>query len=193
MMIRSTVNQKKKIGIVCLSAKPYHAGHDGLVRIAASENDIVRLFVSLNDRKRSGEFPILGSVMAEIWTTHIIPTLPSNIIIEYSPPKTPVAQAYAFLGAENESKSSDLYKIYADPIDAEKNFPPSRLMKYLGDLYVNGNVTIEPVRRTETVNVSGTNVRKFLQLGDRDSFIAAMPNEIDGYAVWDLITSEHNR
>ena len=38
------------IGLIAMSAKPYHAGHDGLVRWAANENDIVYLFVSLSDR-----------------------------------------------------------------------------------------------------------------------------------------------
>ena len=41
-----------------MAAKPYHAGHDGLVRIAASENDEVLLFVSTSDRTRKGEMCI---------------------------------------------------------------------------------------------------------------------------------------
>ena len=53
----------KTIGLVPMSAKPYHTGHDGLVRIAASENDEVLLFVSISDRKRPGEMPLLGSDM----------------------------------------------------------------------------------------------------------------------------------
>ena len=36
-----------KIGLVPVSAKPYHAGHHALVELAASQNDKVLLFVSV--------------------------------------------------------------------------------------------------------------------------------------------------
>ena len=60
-----------RIGLIAMSAKPFHAGHDGLVRMAAGECDAVHLYVSLSDRKRPGEIPILGSDMQIIWTRYI--------------------------------------------------------------------------------------------------------------------------
>ncbi len=52
-----------RIGLVPVSAKPYHIGHHALVTRAAEENDQVLLFVSTSDRKRKGEVPILGADM----------------------------------------------------------------------------------------------------------------------------------
>ena len=57
----------KTIAIVPVSAKPYHAGHDGLVRIASKENDEVHLLVSITDRSRPGEMKIDGGTMFGIW------------------------------------------------------------------------------------------------------------------------------
>ena len=52
-----------KIGLVPVSAKPYHAGHHYLIETAASKNDKVIVYASTSDRKRKGEFPVSGRVM----------------------------------------------------------------------------------------------------------------------------------
>ena len=70
-----------RIGLVPMSAKPFHRGHAGLIEIAAKENDKVIVFVGLGSRgikkrkkqKRkfeeplAGEFPIYGDTMKKIW------------------------------------------------------------------------------------------------------------------------------
>lgn len=100
---------KFKIGLVPMSAKPYHRGHHSLVQIAAlgsasdaalegaPDNDVVIVFVSYSSRgtkpgtKASGgkervvpgETPIFGDDMRYIWEELLIPNLdlPSNVII----------------------------------------------------------------------------------------------------------------
>ena len=44
-----------KIGLVPMAAKPYHAGHHELVKMAALQNDKVFVYVSTSDRKRKGQ------------------------------------------------------------------------------------------------------------------------------------------
>ena len=70
-----------KIGLVPMSAKPFHRGHAGLIEIAASENDQVLVFVGFGSRgikkrkkqKRKfeqpleDEFPIYGDTMRKVW------------------------------------------------------------------------------------------------------------------------------
>lgn len=171
-----------KIGIIPLSAKPYHAGHDGLVRKAAGENDVVHLYVSLSDRDS-----VSGAAMEVIWKSMIEPSLPDNVDVTYV--KVPVRNVYEEIGQANESGSEDTYSIYSDVEDAAANFPTKNLEKYAGDLYARGNVSVVPVTRTSTVNVSGTKMREFLANDDKKSFLKFLPKGIDGNRVWALLQS----
>lgn len=176
-----------KIGLIAMSAKPYHAGHDGLVRWASKENDKVYLYVSLSDRKRPGEIPILGTDMQLIWHEQIEPSLPDNVNVTYG--GSPVANVYKNLGDANDNASDDVFQIYADPEDLTQNYPEKSLIKYCGNLYANGQIILKPIERSQTVNVSGTKMRKYLSSGDKASFISNMPDSIDGASVWDILTS----
>lgn len=77
------------IGLVPMSAKPFHLGHYKLIERAAAQNDITLVFVSFSSRgvkkvtrggKKTevpleGDTPVFGSDMAEIWNTLLIPNL----------------------------------------------------------------------------------------------------------------------
>ena len=177
-----------KIGLIGMSAKPYHAGHDLLVRKAANENEQVLLFVSLSDRKRPGELPILGSDMKVIWEEHIEPSLPANVMVEYG--GAPVSKIYKVLGEANESGSEDVYQIYSDPTDLQQNYPENSLEKYAGNLWSNNQIILRPTKRTSTVNVSGTAMRQFLSTGDKKNFIANLPKGIDRNEVWNILSGK---
>lgn len=161
-----------KIGIVPMSGKPYHAGHDGLVRLAASENDKVHVFVSLSDRDE-----VSGKAMEKIWKEQIEPSLPSNVDVTYG--GSPVGNAFKVMGDANEAGSRDTYVVYSDPDDAGR-FDDKTLARYASNL----KVVRRPVERTSTVNISGTKMRAFLAAGDKKSFIKYLPKGIDGNAVW---------
>ena len=178
--------QTMKIALLAVSGKPYHSGHDGLVRKAASENDRVMLFVSTSDRERPGEVPIKGSDMAHIWKSYIEPTLPDNVIVEYG--GSPVRKIYDLLGKANETHSKNTYVVYSDPQDLAQNFPEKNMVKYLGDIWKNKQVKLVPVQRTSTVNVSGTKMREFLAKGDKKSFLQNLPQEVDGNAIWNILS-----
>lgn len=171
-----------KIGIVPMSAKPYHAGHDGLVRLAAKENDEVHLYVSTSDRDE-----VSGAAMAQIWKDQIEPTLPGNVRVEYG--GSPVLKAFQDIGKASEANSKDTYLVYSDPEDAAANFSDDKLQKYAANLFAAGRVKTRPVERTSTVDVSGTKMRGFLASGDKKSFLKYLPKGIDGNAVWDTLLS----
>lgn len=175
------------VGLIAGSYKPYHAGHDGLVRWAARENDEVHLFVSLSDRKRPGEVPILGADMEKIWKSYIEPTLPKNVTVHYG--GSPVRNLYDMLAKASESRSEDTYTIYSDPTDLAQNYPETNLLKYVGNLYNSGQIILKPIERVSTVNVSGTKMRQYIETGDKKSFISNLPKSIDGNAVWDVLRS----
>ena len=119
-----------KIGLVPMAAKPYHAGHNELVNLAAAENDTVYLFVSTSDRCRKGQIPIYGEDMKNIWCEEIEKVLPKNVIVEYG--GSPVRKVIEFLAAaENElnlgKDSQERYSVYSDPSDSYKNYLTSQI------------------------------------------------------------------
>ena len=176
-----------KVGIIATASKPFHSGHHALIKIASDENDEVKLFASLNDRIRKGEHPIYGNDMAKIWKQHIEPILPNNVNVEYTTGVSPVRCVYSYLGDKNESNSTDEFAIYSDPNDALVNFPERSLIKYLGMLHAKGQIKLVPIDRTQTVNVSGTQMRRWLADGDIANFSQHLPRGIDSIAVWRLL------
>lgn len=197
----------QKIALIPMSAKPYHAGHDGLVRIAAKENDKVFLFVSLSDRGI-----IRGKTMEKIWKDAIVPSLPNNVIVIYPGDKldlngsndkqflsenitidygnSPVGNVLKYLGGQESEDNMNRFFIYSDPVDAETNFPEKLLLKYAPTLYSEKRVQTRPVPRTSTINISGTEMRKIISSGDKEEFLKFIPSRIDGDLYWKLLTSE---
>lgn len=178
-----------KIGLLPISAKPYHAGHDGLVRIASNENDSVLLFVSTTDRARSGELRVSGDVMQTIWWDYIEPTLPQNVTPDYG--GIPVAKVYAELETAEAEGSTDTYVIYSDEEDILK-YTDEALNKSAPNLFANGQIERRGISRSETVQVSGTEMREFLEDNDAVSFIALLPPAIqkNGKEIFDMLQDE---
>jgi hypothetical protein len=183
-----------KIGLIPMSAKPYHAGHDGLVRLACRECDIVQLFVGITDRKRPGEIPIYAGMMREIWSRFIEKTLPGNCNIPiYSgvgqPP--PVGKMYEFLLQQESQGSDDTFVIYSDDEDI-KSYTEEKMKKYFPTLMMSGQLLTRGVKRTETVPVSGTKMRNFIKVGDVKSFTQFLPEKLRQYSdeIFKILTTK---
>ena len=178
-----------KIGLLGMSAKPYHVGHDTLVRMAASENDLVLLFISTSDRARSGELRVSGDTMQTIWWDYIEPTLPQNVTPDYG--GVPVAKVYAELEKAEAEGSTDTYVIYSDEEDILK-YTDEALNKSAPNLFANGQIERRGISRSETVQVSGTEMREFLEDNDVVGFIALLPPAIqkNGKEIFDMLQDE---
>ena len=177
------------IALIPMAAKPLHAGHYELIKIAAKENDQVILFVSSADRKRPGEVTILGADMMTIWKRFIQPTLPSNVEIDYT--GIPIRSLWEVLGDANESESDDTYVLYGDIEDISANYPESSLKRYTGWLYDNGQIRLEPISRKSTIDVSGTKMRKWIEDDNEEQFIYHLPQPIQshGHQIFNLLKS----
>ncbi len=172
-----------------MAAKPWHIGHQKLVELACSECDDVHLYVSSSDRIRTGEFPIHAKVMQKIWNKAIKSTLPSNVTsVEFV--SNPVSAVYKRLGEANDKPLDDIVIIYSDPIDMNRNFPEKNFKKYAENLLMYGLVEARSVSRSETVNVSGTQMRLWLMNGDKENFIAHLPTSFDGDLIWKIFTGK---
>lgn len=174
------------VGVVPMSAKPYHVGHDQLIRLALFECEEVVVFVSNADRVRKGEFPVKGETMREIWTEHIMKTFPDEVYVSFVP--NPVSAVYTLLGdSDKDPNNTDSFRIYSDPTDMERNFPPKSISKYMPELVARQRVVRRLVPREATVDVSGTQMRAWLQHGNKEKFLAHLPSFMDGETVWNAL------
>lgn len=166
----------ERIALVPMAAKPYHAGHDGLVRIAASECNRVLVFVSTGDRVRPGELAIYGRDMMLIWNKYIEPTLPTNVEVQYVP--FPVQSVYAELEhAEASADTESVFVIYSDVEDILK-YTEKSLSRSAPKVFNDQRIELRGVDRTETVNISGTKMRSLIAQGDQTNFISLLPPAI---------------
>lgn len=169
-----------KIGIVAGSFKPLHVGHFNLITRASQECDSVHILASVSDRGR-----VTGRKMRQVWMEHIISVLPKNAKVEFC--SNPIRRTWEYMGWANKSDSDDVFYLYSAPEDVNKNFPSEVLRKYVNRLYEGSQVVMVPVTRSGEFDVSGTQVRKYIEQHDRDAFIRCLPSCIDRDAVWDIL------
>jgi hypothetical protein len=175
------------VGLLPASGKPWHAGHDGLLRLASKENDEVHLFVSTSDRIKKGEFPIYGSDMEKIWQEFLEPVLPNNVIVTYG--GSPVSFIYKELEeAEAAQEDEIFFKIYSDADDILK-FTDDKLNKSAPTLFMNGQIERRSVDRSETTNISGTEMRRCLQNNEQEKFISFLPASVrsSGKEIYNIL------
>lgn len=189
----SNLRNVNRIGLIPVSGKPYHAGHHYLVERAAAENEEVILFVSTSDRKRKGEFVILGSDMERVWREELEKMMPNNVKVEYG--GSPVRKVYDLIGdACKISGVEETYVVYSDPTDTAQNYSQAYRDKYMQPLCDAGQVIFAAEENPEAFtrgsgspNVSGTKMREALQGGDFATFAAGMPAGVNAQNVWSIL------
>jgi cytidyltransferase-like protein len=171
----------KRIGLIPGSFKPYHAGHDALVRLASSENDEVLVFASTADRPRKGELSIQGDKMRIVMEKFVKPSLRllGNVEVIYAdPPVTPVTMVFNTLNRAEKNYSYDVHTIYSDSEDISR-FTPVNLRKQAPKLFDSGQIIRMGIKRgSKTPNVSGTDMRRFIALNDVEMFSRMLPKSI---------------
>jgi len=179
------------IGLIAGGFKPFTAGHYFIVKAAAEENDLVHLFVSTKDRTRSGEHPIFWKDMKKAWKI-IAPALPPNVEVHFS--ENPTSDQFDLLvDAEKRiDQHSNVYSIYADATDIKRYDNPRVIERTIPRLYDNYQVIFKPFKRTSTVNVSGTGMRKALQDNNLEGFVSMLPKPVQpqGHHIFKMLGGE---
>ena len=160
------------VGLVPMSAKPFHEGHMSLIRKASDECKKVIVYVSTSDRKRKGEITIFGEDMKVIWET---------IIVKYLPPSTqciyggsPISNVYKTLEDAALLNEETTYAIYSGEEDSNRFSS-----KYYASII--DRVHIRTLARGEdTMPISGTLMRSYLSNASQDKFLFldGLPREI---------------
>lgn len=183
----------KRVGLIPVSGKPYHAGHHYLVERAAAENDEVILFVSTSDRLRKGEFPIHGADMQRVWQEELESVMPGNVRVEYG--GSPVRKVYDTIGEACKIDGiEETYVVYSDPEDTAQNYPQANRDKYMQPLCDKEQVIFAAeenpqafTRGSGSPNVSGTKLRAALGENKFDDFAAAMPSGVNAQNIWNIL------
>jgi len=193
------------IGLVPMSAKPFHDGHMFLIRKASDQCKNVIVFVSISDRKRKGEITIFGEDMKYIWENILERSIKDkygNVKFEYG--GSPVGKVYKKLQEANEILSDKVYSVYSDAEDTMKNYSHAARVKYFEDLYNTGGVVFPAeenpesfVRGEGSPNVSGKLMRSYLSNASEDKFLFldSLPWEIkdeDKEEIFNILFSRLN-
>lgn len=186
-MLEKTTSQWT-VGLIAIAAKPFHAGHWNLIHHALQKCNYTAVFVSTSDRGRKGEFKILGHKMTEIWYSLLIPSInefvdPGRVSFAFS--KNPITRLHEHLESAHNSPVESKFVIFGDEVDVNKNFSDEILQKYQQKLF--NRIERCPVPRSETENISGTQMRNYLKYGDRSKFKLHVPEFIDADKYWDLL------
>jgi cytidyltransferase-like protein len=160
------------IGLVPMSAKPFHEGHMSLIRKASDECKEVIVYVSTSDRKRKGEITIFGEDMKVIWETIITKYLPQNVRCEYG--GSPVGNVYKVLETASAENAATTYAIYSGEDDAGRF--TSKYYPAIVDRVYKRTMT----RGEDTMAISGTLMRSYLSNASEDKFLFldGLPREI---------------
>jgi cytidyltransferase-like protein len=176
---------RKTIGLIAGGFKPFTAGHYNLVQKASSECDEVKLFVSIGDRKRKGQFALTWEQMEPIWNEYLEPAIAKlgNVDVVYT--KSPIYSIIDLLrDADAHTKNYNSYYVYSDPEDAKNNYNETTQMKYWPRLVENDQFELKMIDREETGGISGTVMRKALAKrtkANMKAFIAGLPEPVRIY------------
>ena len=177
------------VGLVPMSAKPFHDGHMFLIRKAVDQCKKVIVFVSISDRVRKGEITIHGEDMKYIWENILEDSIKNkygNVKFEYG--GSPVGKVYKKLQEANDILSGDVYSVYSDAEDTMKNYSHAARVKYFSDLYNSGGVVFPAEESPESFargevspNISGKLMRSYLSNASKDKFLFldSLPWEIN--------------
>lgn len=172
-----------KVGLIGMAAKPYHKGHDHLIRTAANHCDVVELYVSLIDRgkKNSGETPIKGSLMGEIWRDYIMPSLPPNVDTTLSP-TSPVTLVFNSLQEYERDRTGIEEIIIWGGDDDIHNWKDEVLLKVTPTLVRDHILHKRTVPRIE-VPISGREMREHLFHGRIETFVDNLPTHLQAHGT----------
>jgi hypothetical protein len=133
-----------------------------------------------------------GETMFMIWKDYIEDTLPDNVksFMDYTV-TAPVSKVYNELENAESQGSQDVYTIYSD-VDDIRKYTDEMLSKVAPTLFSKGQIKRRGIERTETVDVSGTEMREFIEDGDIAGFTALLPPAIQqrGKEIFDLLVDD---
>jgi len=168
-------HRANKVAVIPMAAKPFHAGHDSLIRQAIADgNDSVIVFVSTGGREE-----ITTEDMIPLWRDFYIPGISSQygdkVIIRFS--DAPMREALLIAKDLVSRGKKTIVRLYGGVDAAGENDAQQRVDAILAkNPEMKGRILPAAVPRSATGGVSGTAMRGYLSSGDSKSFILNLPD-----------------
>lgn len=162
------------IGIFVVAGKPVHDGHWQMIGRAASECDEALIITSTAGRD---ELP--PGVMIDAWKAVLEPQFHRDypnatlIITSESPLQLACDKMRQLKNVVNK------FVFYSDDEDARGKYAKEKIIDMLRDPVAASKLESMPVPRAETVQISGTMMRQFLNSDDRASFDRYVPQTLN--------------
>jgi hypothetical protein len=174
-------HRAKKIAIIPMAGKPFHLGHQMLIDKAIEDgNDLVIVYLSTMGREE-----ISSSDMVPLWRDYYLPGLQreygNRVIIRFLE-GSPMFEVLSSITNLTRQSDKTVVRLYGDEFDA-----PERVKEILKkNPALDGKVVAVPLSRKLGANISGTEMRRFLASGDKEAFLAGLPNFLDDKAKHDI-------
>lgn len=162
------------VAVIPMAAKPFHAGHDSLVSQATKDgNDSVVVLISTRGREE-----IKAEDMIPLWRDHYIPGLlrqySEKIVIRFS--ESPMRDATLIARDFVNRRKSAVVRIYGGIDSMGQSDAQQRVAAVLQKSpELSDRIIAADVSRSQTNNVSGTEMRHYASSGDAKSFMKNLP------------------
>lgn len=170
---------KYDLGLIPMSAKPFHNGHYYLVQKAAAECHVVKLFIGTGNRTKGAGKAITGDQMLHLWKEIYEPLMPNSSNIQFVYEGVPVRNVYETLDyIKGENLGTNVAVYSGNEIEKNgKSLIWNRYNKLINDVYWKDTLTFVSVKRGEegSPNVSGTQMRSDLSNWNDKSFCEGLP------------------
>lgn len=182
-------NEAQKIAVIPMAAKPFHAGHDALIRRAVDDGcESIIVFLSVGGRD-----DVTAEDMIPLWRKVYIPgivrTYGRNVSIRFT--LSPVRDTITF--TRSFAKNKGVQVLVYGGIDEEGNNEAQQRV----DAVLSSSPDLSPekvvavgVNRAEAGGISGTAMRSYLTSGDFSSFVDNLPSWLsdqDKRLVWNTL------
>lgn len=162
------------IGIFVVAGKPVHAGHWEMIRLASKECDEALIITSTAGRD---ELP--AGVMVDAWSAileqQFYKDFPNATLIISG--ESPLNVAINKIRSLKDVVSKFMF--YSDDEDAKGKYSLSRLSGLLKDPTALEKIEQRAVSRSETIQISGTQMREYLTADDKKSFEMFVPQTLN--------------
>lgn len=178
------------IGIFVVAGKPVHDGHWKMIRRATACDEAIIITSS------AGRDELPAGVMIDAWKEVLEPQFHkdfSNATLIISS-ESPLSIAVNKIRSLKDVVSQFFF--FSDDEDAAGKYSVDKIAGMVKDPSAMEKFVQVPVPRSQTVQISGTQVRNFLKNNDRESFDMFVPQTLSNEMkdkYWSILKNEHGQ
>jgi hypothetical protein len=174
-LLGTGTHRANKVAVIPMAAKPFHAGHDSLIKKAVRDgNDSVIVFVSTGGREE-----ISAEDMIPLWRDYYIPGISSQygdkVVIRFS--DSPMREALLVARDLVNRGKKTIVRLYGGIDSGGEDEAKQRVAAILEkNPDMEGRIIPVGVERSGTGGVSGTAMRGYVSSKDAESFVDNLPD-----------------